>query len=69
MKRSDRGADDHERAAAAPLGRGLVGDGPDDGLNDEAGDRTCDPDEGGAALGEAQIEEVWRAVYKKPKDM
>jgi len=53
VKRCDSRADDHERAPAAPLGRGLVGDGPDDGLNDEAGDRTCDPDEGGAALGEA----------------
>ena len=53
----------HEGAAAAEARRGAVGHGADEWLGEEAGDGAGDPDERGARLCEAQLEEVGRAVY------
>ncbi|KKP04728.1 hypothetical protein THAR02_03140 [Trichoderma harzianum] len=64
-RRHNHRPDHHQRSAPAPARRALIGHDADDGLHDEAGQRAGDPDERRVALGEAQVEEVGRAVWMK----
>lgn len=58
----DERADDDVRPAAAPARAARVGQRADDGLRDEAREGARDPHERGLALGEAEVEQVRRAV-------
>lgn len=62
-REDDEGGRDEDVLSAAEAAVGvLVGECADEGLDDESGERSCDPDERGGLLREAEGEEVRRAV-------
>lgn len=63
--RYNQGAYDHEWPPTSPFRCILVGYNTDDGLNDEAGERASDPYQRCIGFGQAQIEEVRRAICQK----
>lgn len=62
-RKDDEGGRDEDVLSAAEAAVGvLVGECADEGLDDESGERSGDPDERGGLLREAEGEEVRRAV-------
>lgn len=59
----DERADDHEGPASAPFGSRSVSNDTNEGLDNQARKRAGDPDKRGLGFGEAQLEQVWGAIY------
>lgn len=60
----NEGPNNHHRPPTAPFGLAFVGDDADNRLYDETRERAGDPYKGRVALGESEVKEVWRTVWR-----